>query len=127
MVSITASSRVWLDNAVPKRKTRTLAVVRLLIVRSLSFVLLHRDHTVRHYPVAVDFVGDQSSGDTALAFQQLAEEADGGSPIAPGLHEDVDCVAVLVYGTPQILQPPLDLDEQFGQMPGVALAATAAP
>lgn len=82
---------------------------------------------MRHYPVAVDFVGDQSSGDTALAFQQLAEEADGGSPIAPGLHEDVDCVAVLVYGTPQILQPPLDLDEQFGQMPGVALAATAAP
>ncbi len=26
--------------------------------------------------------------------------------MAPGLHEDVDCVAVLVYGTPQILQPP---------------------
>jgi len=30
-----------------------------------------------------------------LAFQQLPEEARGGMPIAPGLHEDVDHVAVL--------------------------------
>ena len=56
--------------------------------------------------VAEQLVGDQSSGDTARAFQQLAEEAEGRPPMAPGLHEDVDCVAVLVYGTPQILQPP---------------------
>ena len=43
------------------------------------------------------------------------------------LHEDVDCVAVLVHGTPQILLPPLDLDEYLVQMPGVAHAAPAAP
>jgi hypothetical protein len=28
---------------VPQRQTRTLAVVRLFIVRALSFVLLHRE------------------------------------------------------------------------------------
>ena len=59
--------------------------------------------------VAAECVGDQSSRDTALAFQQLAEEAEGRPPIAPGLHEDVDRVAIPVYGTPQILLPPLIL------------------
>ncbi len=43
-------------------------------------------------------------------------------PIAPRLYEDVEHVAVLVHGPPQILLPPPDLDEQFIQMPGVALA-----
>ena len=41
--------------------------------------------------------------------------------------QDVDHVAVLVHGPPQILLPPLDLDEYLVQMPGVAHAAPAAP
>ena len=45
------------------------------------------------------------------------------SPITPRLYEDVEDVAVLVDGPPQILQSPLDLDEQSG----VALAAPAVP
>ena len=47
-------------------------------------------------------------------------------PIAPRLHENVEDVAVLVHGTPQILLLPLDLHEELVQIPGVALAAPAA-
>ena len=76
---------------------------------------------------AEQLVGDQSPRDTALSFQQLAEEPDGRPPMASGLDQDVDHVAVLVHGTPQILLPPVDLDEYLVQMPGVAHAAPAAP
>jgi hypothetical protein len=48
------------------------------------------------------------------------EEACGGTPIAPGLVEDVDHVAVLVHGPPEILLAPVDVDEQFVQIPGIA-------
>ena len=75
--------------------------------------------------VAEQLVGDHSSRDTALSFQQLAEESDGRPPIAPGLDQDVDHVAVLVHGTPQVLLPPLDFDEYLVQIPGVAHPASA--
>ena len=61
-----------------------------------------------------------------MAFQQLPEEPCGRPPIAPRLHENVEDVAVLVHGTPQILLLPLDLHEELVQIPGVALAAPAA-
>ena len=48
------------------------------------------DHRRHHGPagrgVTSQLVGDQSSGDAAVPFQQLSEEAYGRSPIAPGLH-----------------------------------------
>ena len=90
----------------PGRLVRDFGPVVRVPVRAVDH---GRHHGAAGRRVAAQLVGDQSSRDTALAFQQLAEKADGGSPIAPGLHEDVDCVAVLVYGTPQILQPPLIL------------------
>ena len=77
------------------------------IVRILFRAVDHRRHhgTVRRR-VAAQLVCDQPTGLAALSFQQLAEEPHGRPPIAPRLHEDVDDVAVLVHGTPQILLPP---------------------
>ena len=46
-------------------------------------------------------------------------------PIAPRLDENVDDVAVLVHGPPQILLPSVNLHEHFVQIPGVAHAAPA--
>ena len=63
----------------------------------------------------------------ALPFQQLAEEASGGTPITPGLHEDVDHVAGLVHDPLQIQLLPLDVEEQFVQVPDVAQPASPAP
>jgi len=59
--------------------------------------------------VAAKLVGDQTPWRTALPFQQLTEEAFGRTPIAPGLDEDVDHVAVLVDGPPEILLATLDV------------------
>ena len=59
--------------------------------------------------VAAQLVGDESSRRTALSFQQRTEKARSGSPIAPGLEEDVDHVTVLVNRTPQISLLALDV------------------
>ena len=53
----------------------------------------------------------------ALAFQQRSEESSGGVSIASRLHEDVDHVAVLVHGAPEILSPALNGDEDLVEMP----------
>ena len=74
--------------------------------------------------VAGKFVRDQSSRLTALPFQQLAEKARGRTPIAPGLDQDVDDVAVLVNGAPEVLPPTLDVHEQFVQVPGIPQASS---
>ena len=46
--------------------------------------------------------------------------------IASRLHEDVDHVAVLVHGAPEILSPALNGDEELVRMPYIAHPAPAA-
>ena len=101
-------------------------------LRSVVFVLPSTVDHGRHHGavrrrVAAQLVRDQPARLAALFFQELAEESSGRPPIAPRLHQDVEHVAILVHGPPQILLPPPDLDEQLVQMPGVALAAPAVP
>src|SRR5713101_1384712 len=73
---------------------------------SIVLVLLRAVHDGRQHEavgsrVAAKLVCDQTPWRTALPFQQLPEEAFGRTPIAPGLDEDVDHVAVLVDGPPE--------------------------
>src|SRR5712692_3508791 len=75
---------------------------------SIVFVPLRAVNDRRHHDgvgrrVAAKLVGDQTPWRRALPFQQLTEEAFGRTPIAPGLDEEVDHVAVLVDGPPEIL------------------------
>ena len=72
--------------------------------------------------VAPQLVGDQPPGLVSFAFQQLTEEALGGTPIATRLDEDVDHVAVLVNGTPEIVLLTLDVYEEFIQVPRITQA-----
>ncbi len=72
-----------------------------------------RHHGTMRGRVATELVRDQPARLAALSFQQLAEEPCGRTLIAPRLHENVEDVAVLVDGTPQILQPALDPHEQL--------------
>jgi hypothetical protein len=89
------------------------------------------DHERHHGPtrrrITAQLVRDQTSRNRSLAFQQLPEEARGGTPITPGLHEDVDYIAVLVDRPPKILLPTLNIDEQFVQVPRVAHPPAASP
>ena len=71
-------------------------------------------------PVASQLVGDQPPGLTPLTLQQLADKAFGSPAVATRLDEDVDDVAILIDGTPEIVPLSLDGDEDLVQVPCVA-------
>jgi hypothetical protein len=66
--------------------------------------MLHRGHelAVRRL-IASELVGDQHPRYPALLAQQFTEESLGGLGIPARLDQDVEDVAVLVDGPPQIL------------------------
>ena len=99
------------------------SIVRVLI----SDVDYGRHHGAARGGVGAQLVGDQSSRNTALGFQQLPKESDGCSPIPVRLHEDVQDVTVLVHCAPQILLATLDRDEHLVEMPGVSQPTAPAP
>jgi len=80
----------------------------------------HRRH---HGPmsriIASQFIGDQPSWLTTLAFELAAKEAFRGALIATTLHQNINRVAVLINRTPQILVFPLNGDKDFIQIPGI--------
>ena len=99
---------------------------------SIVFVLPSAVNNTRHHApvgsrVAPKLVRDQTPWSTTLPFQQLAEEALGRTPIAPWLDQDIDHVAVLVDCPPEILLAPVDVHEQFVQVPRVAQAFLPVP
>ena len=61
-----------------------------------------------------------------MSLQELAKEAFRCTPIATGLHEDVDDVTVLIHGTPQILPFTVDGDEDLAQKPRIAESTMSA-
>ena len=99
------------------------SIVRVLI----SDVDHRRHHDAGGGGVGAQLVGDQSSRDTALGFQQRPKESDGCSPIPVRLHEDVQDVTVLVDRAPQILSATLGRDEHLVEMRGLYHPTAAAP
>ena len=81
-----------------------------------------RHHISMRCTVAAQLVCHQPPGFASLTFQELAEEPLGRLPVAARLDENVDHVAVLVNGAPEILPLTLDRHEDFVQVPRVAQA-----
>ncbi len=98
------------------------------VVRILIGAVDHRRHRrAARRRVTAKLVSDQPARDTALPFQQLPEESYRGAPIPPRLDQDVEHVAVLVHRAPEILLAAVECDEQFVEMPRVALWTAQPP
>ena len=77
--------------------------------------------------VGGEAVGDQDPGNPALLLHELGQEPLGGLGVAPALDQDVQDVAVLVDGPPQVLPLAVDLDVDLVQVPFVAGPGSSAP
>ena len=77
------------------------------------------DHAVRG-TVAPEAIGDQAAGDTAAPLEQLAKEPRGGVAIPVRLEQDVNDLAVLVDGPPEVLTLATNGHEELVEMPRVA-------
>ena len=78
-------------------------------------------------PVAPETIGDEAVRHTAAPLEQLAKEPRGGVAIPAGLEQDVDDLAILVDGAPEVLTLAADRREEFVQMPRVAHWPRAPP
>ena len=63
------------------------------------------------------------SGSLPWPLQQLADQTFGSPAVATRLDEDVDDVAILIDGPPEIVPLSLDGDEDLVQVPCVAQPA----
>ena len=70
--------------------------------------------------VAAELVGHQPSRLFLLTCQNLAEESLGSGCIATPLHEDIEHIAVLINGPPQIVLLSAYFDEHLVDIPCIA-------
>ena len=103
--------------ALPCGLVRDFGAIVRVSVRTVSDG--RHDRSVRS-PVAAQLVGDQAHGLALLALQQLAEKACGRPAVATRLDENIEDVAILIDGTPEIAPLSLDGDEDLVQVPDVA-------
>ncbi len=69
--------------------------------------------------IASELVGDQPPGFAPLPFEQATEKPLSCLLIATALYEDINDIAVLVHGTPQIMTFPLNGAKDFVDVPGI--------
>jgi hypothetical protein len=75
--------------------------------------------------VARQFIRNDHPGDIPQAFEELPEELLGRGLVTPPLHQDIEHVAVLIDGAPQILPLATNGEKHFIQVPLVARSGAA--
>ena len=70
--------------------------------------------------MTLQLVGNQAKRNPPLTSQEFAKEALRCPTVASRLHKNIDHVAVLIDGTPQIVPLTIDRDEHFVQKPSIA-------
>src|SRR5215831_4115404 len=73
--------------------------------------------------IAFQLVGDDPEWLLALTAQQSAKEPLGCTLMAARLQQNIDDITILIHGTPKILLPAVDSDEEFVQIPGITEAS----
>jgi hypothetical protein len=73
--------------------------------------------------IALQIVGDDPEWLLALTAQQSAKEPLGCTLIAARLQQNIDGITILIHGTPKILLPAVDSDEEFVQISGITEAS----
>ena len=70
--------------------------------------------------VASELIAHEPPRLTALTLEKLAKESLCRTAIAPLLDENIDEIAILIDGTPQILPMAANRDEDLVEMPDIA-------
>ena len=91
------------------------AVIRIDVVDVID---RGHDRTMRRI-ITSEFIGDQPSRFTSLAFEKTAKKTFSRTPIATTLHENVYGIPILINRTPEILALPLNSDKDFVDMPRI--------
>src|SRR5258705_6623851 len=77
--------------------------------------------------VGAQLVGRHPRRREALLAEQLAHQLDGRRPVSMTLDQDLEDLAFVVDGTPQIHVLARDPDDHFVEMPAIARSRTTPP
>jgi hypothetical protein len=99
------------------------AVIQIVVLSMLDT----RQELAHGGTVASQLICDDHAWDVPHTLEQFAEECLGGVLVAPALHQNIEYLAMLIHGPPQIMSLPLHRQKDRIQMPLVprsrALAA----
>ena len=111
----------------PLSFSRRLVRVLCAVVQALVWAM----PDTRHYfglsrRIATELICDDRARCIAQPLEQFAQETLSGPFIALGLHQNVEHFAILVDGSPQILEFAIDSQKYLIQVPSVAEPAALA-
>src|SRR5258708_6711303 len=89
-------------------QSRGLVGVFRSIVQSFVLPILHpRQDLAFGGSIALQFIGDDHAGDIVQSFEELPKKAFRRVCVASALHQDIQHVAVLINGSPEIMRFPI--------------------
>jgi hypothetical protein len=103
--------------------SQTCGLMRILRSIVQSFVLpmfYSRQDFAFGRSIAHELIGDNHTRNVLQPIEKLAEKAFGGFLVASALHKNVQDIAVLVHGSPQIMSLATDREEDLVQVPFVS-------
>ena len=119
---------------------RLMGVLRTVVEVAVLAMLHPREDFPLRCPVAFELVGDDHTGHVGEPLEEFPEELLGGLLVAPPLHEDIEDMAVLIHGSPEVMTFAINGQKHLIQVPfvtrprapvteliGVLLAKLAAP
>jgi hypothetical protein len=88
-------------------------------------------HTGQELPlrraITPELIRDDHPGHVHEALEQLAKKFLRCGLVPPVLHQNIQHMAVLIHGPPEIMAPPLNGQKDFVQMPFIARLGASTP
>src|ERR1700682_147640 len=100
-------------------------ILRPIVLPQALLMVAGKPEMLEGSAVGAQLVGRHSRRREALLAEQLAHQLDGRRPVSTTLDQDLEDLALVVDGTPQVHGLARDPDDHFVEMPAIARSRTA--
>ncbi len=98
---------------------RLMGILRTVIEITVLAMFHPREDFPLRRPVAFELVGEDHAGHVGEPLEEFTEELLGSPLVAPTLHEDIEDIAVLIHGSPEIMTFAMNCQNHLIQVPFV--------
>src|SRR6202048_396575 len=102
-------------------------ILRPIVFSQALLMVAGKSEMPKGSAVGAQLVGRHPRRREALFAQQLAHQLDGRRPVSTTLDQDLEDLAFVVDGTPQIHALARDPNDHFVEMPAITRSRTAPP
>src|ERR1700730_913173 len=102
-------------------------ILRPIVFSQALLMVAGKPEMLKGSAVGAQLVRRHSRRREALLAEQLAHQLAGRRPVSTALDQDLEDLALVVDGTPQIHALARDPDDHFVEMPAIARSGTAPP